>query len=746
MKTVASNNVSAAFWIQYIEYVSVLLDFTRSMRDGVFRLYKSSLPRMLPLIAIYDHLNYLKSLTIYIAELNNLPTEVLVCFDAGDFVVKRTRNKFNQVDADHAQEWLVGTSKDSGGVNGITNKVATLQRWALSFHWRTQLSHNTYNMLGLSSTGNQHNEEFPARIKRDNRDEDELFKLFSDMKVFSGENSAKPLHNLITKDVATTPIQNALLGAFDEGLKLVLDFVKCRLVRKENGTFEVDLNAPLSRRNALTMSNLEKQETPVTSEKKIIKADAQFLQRIVVSYEAGRPVDLPYILKHELHIIPLGLFELDGSPRQGDGLSLINFYTKSIKCPTYVQTLKESSHYIYNADVLMAKLGKNKSIKTFGDYADKLNSYVAAHSESNLRVDVLFDRYADLTSKITKKKSSKLVSIRRVLDSDKVPLPKSWNNFLSSTENKMDFARFLSNKLSAHQFVDVNVVTAGGFDNATRVSGSSKVFDVGPLSSNHREADIRAVLHAIESEASTIVVHNNTHGTDIFALLIHFFDRMKCNELWLVSGTSKKYIPIHTVCQTIPHELKNGILAFNALTGSTYTSYLNRITKAGALKVFEKNYHLLEGLGDEILTDDVLNAVEEFLLKCFKPGVTVKTFDEARVWLFKKMKSFTDLPPTSDSIKLHIKRCHWTTYMWKNACNKAVLYKDPTDYGWEVDDNNQLKPKFSSNNVNPKDLFEFVICGCTGKCATLKCGCLKKTVTCTPLCKCSAECKNSKPV
>lgn len=223
LKEIGENNVTATFWIQYIEYVSVLLDFTRSMRDADFQLYLPSLIRMLPLQTIYDHQNYLKSLTVYIADLKSLPEEILKAFvEFGDFVVKRTNNKFNQVDADHAQEWMVGTAKDSGGLIGITNKEITLQRWALSFHWRTLITQKTFTMFDVSSSANQHNEELPGRIKRDNSDEDELYKFFLDGKVFSDENRFKPLQNLVTKDVATVPIQTALLGAFQEGVKQVI--------------------------------------------------------------------------------------------------------------------------------------------------------------------------------------------------------------------------------------------------------------------------------------------------------------------------------------------------------------------------------------------------------------------------------------------------------------------------------------------------------------------------------------------
>lgn len=744
LRVISKNNATTAFWVQYIEYVSVLLDFTRSLRDGVWKLYRPSVIRMLPLIARYDHLNYLKSLIVYIADLYNLPAEVLEAFEAGDFVVKRTNNKFNQVDADHAQEWLVGTSKDSGGITGIQNKEVTLQRWALSFHWRTVITQKTFEMLGVSSLGSKHNEEFPGRIKRDNHDEDELLKFFLDMKVFSDDNCLKPLHNLVTKDVATIPIQTALLSAFDDGLKQVQSFVKSRLIRQADGNVEVNYAAPVSRVNPLTMATMEKPTNPVTTEKKIIKSDANFLQRIIVSYKAGRSIDLPSILKHELHIFPLGLTELDGSLRSGDQLSFMNLFLKNVHCQTVLHNPKESCHYIYKADVVVTKLGRPKSINNFGDYADKFISFIEGHSMLTSRLDVLFDRYLNSTAKIIiKPKSSKMTPVRRIIESGNVPFPKSWNNFLSSNDNKADLANFLSNVLSSYKFDEINVVTAGGFEHVTRVSCSNSAFETKSLISNHNEADIRTVLHAIESDASIIVV--NANGSEILALLLHFFQQMKCSELWLATGTTRKYVPVHTISASIPSELTKNILAFHAVTGSTYTSQLIRVTKAGAWKIFQKHSNLLEGLGDEILTDDVINTVEEFLLKCFMPGLDHKTFDDARVWLFQKLTNVTDLPPTSDAIKLHIKRCHWTTYTWTNACKKIVSFKDPEHYGWKLSEDKVFVPTLTSLADHPRETFKFIKCNCKGQCDTMRCSCRRQepSMKCTSLCKCFAECSNS---
>ena len=85
---------------------------------------------MLPYFMRYDHHNYAKWVVIYLAEMHQVPAQVEEEFKRGNFVVKRSNAKFNQVSPDQAQEWLNGTGKKSGGIVGITKTPSALHRWA----------------------------------------------------------------------------------------------------------------------------------------------------------------------------------------------------------------------------------------------------------------------------------------------------------------------------------------------------------------------------------------------------------------------------------------------------------------------------------------------------------------------------------------------------------------------------------------------------------------------------------------
>lgn len=130
---------------------------------------------------------------------------------------------WNHVAADHAQEWLVGTSKDAGCIVGVTNKPSTLQRWALSFHWRTEIATKAFDMYGLTQKINKHIEENPGRRKRDMDDENTILKYLHHLKVLSLDISPDQLQNAATKDVATKEIEVSFLTAYDEGRKTAIE-------------------------------------------------------------------------------------------------------------------------------------------------------------------------------------------------------------------------------------------------------------------------------------------------------------------------------------------------------------------------------------------------------------------------------------------------------------------------------------------------------------------------------------------
>ena len=116
----ANDNPNFKFWWSYMQMVHIHLLFIRAQRDGIWDLHLYAFQRMLHYFMWYNHTDYARWGTIYLNEMHQLPQQVKREFDAGNFVVKRSSQCFNQVDPDQSQEWLGCIGKKGGGIIGIT--------------------------------------------------------------------------------------------------------------------------------------------------------------------------------------------------------------------------------------------------------------------------------------------------------------------------------------------------------------------------------------------------------------------------------------------------------------------------------------------------------------------------------------------------------------------------------------------------------------------------------------------------
>ena len=87
-----------------------------------------------------DRPNYARWLPVYIADMNMLESshpKVHEEFLAGNFSVSRSGHLFSQVSTDMALEQSINTdSKSKGGIVGMSQGPAALERWFLTAHER----------------------------------------------------------------------------------------------------------------------------------------------------------------------------------------------------------------------------------------------------------------------------------------------------------------------------------------------------------------------------------------------------------------------------------------------------------------------------------------------------------------------------------------------------------------------------------------------------------------------------------
>ena len=157
--------------------VIILLSFTRAQHDGLWDLHLYSFKRMLPYFFTYDHVSYATWGTVYTFEMSTLPPEVLLEFQEGNFLVKRTERRFNQVSAKQSTEWLNATGKKSGVLVRITRITSALNRWTLSYNLITVITSQTTAMMDLTDDNDDeytHIECIKCRIGNDDSDGQKL--------------------------------------------------------------------------------------------------------------------------------------------------------------------------------------------------------------------------------------------------------------------------------------------------------------------------------------------------------------------------------------------------------------------------------------------------------------------------------------------------------------------------------------------------------------------------------------------
>ena len=230
---------------------------------------------MLPFLFRYDHVNYTRWGTLYMAEMSVLPPEVPHEFQEGNCVVKRTDQRFCQVSAGQSTEWLNAIGKKSGGLVGITRVASALSRWTLSYNLRTVIASQTTAMLRLTTDDEDdeytHNECTKGRMEKDDIDEGNIVVSLKLHGVF--QDGGDTLKNLINKHVVTHDIQESLLSAEHLGQTQMKVFLDKRLCEPPYSDHHLYLKAPIQKNKAKTFASSYEVVQPSKRKQNIIKVD-----------------------------------------------------------------------------------------------------------------------------------------------------------------------------------------------------------------------------------------------------------------------------------------------------------------------------------------------------------------------------------------------------------------------------------------------------------------------------------------
>ena len=436
--------------------------------------------------------------------------------------------------------------------------------------------------------------------------------------------------------------------------------------------------------------------------------------------------------------VPLALAELNGLLNSGDKSLLKDRLVENIDCPESINLTGKYACLIIDGQALVCSLGKPKEFGTFGQLADRFIQSILVQGRSFARIDIVFDRYRpnSIKENTRSRRSKNQKAIRKKNIDRGVPLPQNWSNFMACSENKSEYANFLSVELKRQAPYEKQIVTSAGFDNELEVWSSNDTVDTSQLSSTQEEADTRIVLHAINSGFKYIVV--SCKDTDVLVLLASHFHRINCiEELWMKTGTQKKpiYIPVHNVVKSIPQSVLETLIPFHTLTGCDTTSFIAQHSKKTAWDTLVHHSHLIQNLGNHPLEEPDYKMIEKFF--CALYGMPEEDdINLVRFKLFFKKKNPNALPPTQDALISHIDRSHLQSLIWIMAHIPKPILPDATECGYEMTDIG-LKPILMTKAAIPESALKITSCNCTTNCKDNRCGCRKSGLKCNLYCGCA---------
>ena len=154
--------------------------------------------------------------------------EVYAEFMQRNFVVKRTKRRFNQVTADQATEWINKPCKMQNGIIGITRNDQIRDKLCVTWTERSRISQDTRYLFNLEDeeidTTFTRSDSLPSQMKRDADDVKKLITQLTRLDVFRVNTALRKeehgdmdsisgdisLLSLASKDTAPTDVVRGL--------------------------------------------------------------------------------------------------------------------------------------------------------------------------------------------------------------------------------------------------------------------------------------------------------------------------------------------------------------------------------------------------------------------------------------------------------------------------------------------------------------------------------------------------------
>ena len=232
-------------------------------------------------------------------------------------------------------------------------------------------------------------------------------------------------------------------------------------------------------------------------------------------------------------------------------------------------------------------INKPKTSETFGQYCSEEIPWKVQQQLGDLkRLDILFDTYKTDSIKVQTRERC-WIGVRITVRKE-TPIAKKFQVFLKNSDNKTELFKMLTINITK---IPKNIVEimATHLEDVLSNNLDGDLFTLQPC--NHKEADTRLLLHALDTSKSGfkrfLIV---TVDTDVVVLALCNFFNLDLQELLIEIGIGKnrRWLPIHLYTERLHQEMCQALPFWFTLTGCDSASMFAGWGKMTAWSVWQK--------------------------------------------------------------------------------------------------------------------------------------------------------------
>ena len=650
------------YWYTGMELELLLLTMITSERAGLFEQYCRSLRAVVKWFFTFNHVHYARWLSVHIRDLDLLPQrnpKINRLFSDGYFVLQKSRRKFSGMGLDQAHEQNNATLKSDGGVPGLTTQEDQLVKWSLWSPEVLRVCQEFEKSLGVESTETimPHHECTVSHQKLFDKHVSQMVSAVGDCgNPFS--STTNELYRIHTGDLLDENSIKCLRSLENLGETQYTTFVKERLIdRKKPITDAIERNR-IQLFEAKPVSRTKLQKDVVN-----LRQESRMFSRMYVSCQS-RNADLGEFFRHENQQCPPSL-STDGHLRSGCKADLVKCLEDLVDT---VEARPNTDVTIIDGPALINQLGPKKC-KNAVEYAESIVvPTIQTELRHSKRVDCVFDEYivrdgAEASLKLYKRNQRSATKHIDRKFTETIPIvPSKWQENLRSDVYKSQLFPFLARKICDLKLPSgqLCITTVGA-----KVLSTSDTDISGLQPCDHAEADTRVFVHALDAfkkGARSILI--KTADTDIVVIAVAFVSYHAIPQLWVAFGTGKdfRYVAVHKIARALGQTYSAALPFFHAFTGCDTVSFINRIGKKTAWKIFRLDpsfAKLFASLTPDLTSvpEKTMSSIERFTILLFARSSNETCIDSMRRELFTdRGLQITNLPPTKAALVQHTNR------------------------------------------------------------------------------------------